>query len=380
MKSISRKCVFFLITIILTALFSFNIRCEENKAYNQALTYDFGQIEDLTDKKAEEYDINIGFKELLRDRLEAKDNSNNKIKKIISDLFFKEIIKQKGLLKNVIAICILSGIFKALTDSFKTKEISEIGFYVCYITAVMLLIDSFIQGLSILSEVAGFIADMAKAAAPVLTMALIGCGQASSGGVIAPLLAIAMGICLDFMLYIFIPGIKISAVISIVNFLGSKQMLSKMSEFITWILGLMLKIGSIAFMGIISLEKISSSALDNALSKTVQGGISAVPVIGDVFSGAAQSILGWSRLLKTGIGVSVVIVSVILSLIPIIKILIFMLLYKITAIIIEPFSDARLTGCIDTLGGYMFMILSGAVAVLIMFIFSIVVIISSIGG
>lgn len=379
MKRIIKIC---LITIIFCFfIVSKAFSAEENQAYEQALVYDFGEIENITNKRAEEYGIDIDFKEVLRDRMKAGDKrSEESIIHKVSDLFFSELKKQGALLKNVIIICVLSGIFKALTDSFKTSEISEIGFYACYIASIMLLINSFTQGLEIMKDTVFFISELTKAVAPVLALIMASCAEVSAGGIISPLLAFAMSLSLDFMTFFFIPGIKISAVISIVNYLGSKEMLKRLSEFISWILGLLLKIGSIAFMGIVSMGKISGASMDSAFSKTIQGGINAVPIIGDVFSGATESILGWSKLLKTGFGLSVVIICVILCAVPIIKILIFMLLYKITAILIEPFCDKRLTGCIDTLGNYMFMVLSGLTAILIMFIFSVVIIISSIGG
>ena len=303
-----KNAVFILMFEFLFIFFlTFSVCAEENQAMEQAKDYDLNDLESIIDKNAFEYGIDFDFDKILNDKLNPNLKTDFGLKSILKNilvLFFGELYKQTALMKNIFIICVLSGIFKSFTDSFKTKGVSELGFYACYISSVMLLINSFGIGLGILKEIVLFITELSKASIPILAAIMISCGEASAGGLFAPLILMAASIVSDFISFLFIPGIKISAVISIINYLSSKEMLEKLSKFLSSGLSFMLKAGAFLFMGIISLNKIGTSSIDNALSKTMQAGINSVPIIGDVFSNAAQSIVNWSRVLKTGLGIS----------------------------------------------------------------------------
>ena len=73
---------------------------------------------------------------------------------------------------------------------------------------------------------------------------------------------------------------------------------------------------------------------------------SAIPGIGSILSGVAETVLGAGVLLKNAIGVAGVIAILVICLVPVLKLAIYVILYKLGAAAIQPISDSRLVACL----------------------------------
>lgn len=108
--------------------------------------------------------------------------------------------------------------------------------------------------------------------------------------------------------------------------------------------------------GIIGLNMMKSILLpiyDNAKYNVLQKGLAAVPG-GASLSGLSSILVGASVLIKNSLGLSVVIVLLVFSSIPILKIFCFFVVYKVILAFIQPISDSRILagiqGTIDSIG------------------------------
>ena len=72
-----------------------------------------------------------------------------------------------------------------------------------------------------------------------------------------------------------------------------------------------------------------------------------IPGIGGIFSGVAETVLGAGTLLKNSIGVAGLVAIVVLCAIPIVKLIIYVLIYKLVAAAIQPISDKRIVNCVS---------------------------------
>lgn len=294
--------------------------------------------------------------------------------------FLNEVYNHINIMRNIIAVSIPAALLHSFALSFKKREAAELGFYVCYISVVALLMASFHNGLSILQNTINDIVSIAKAAVPMLAglLSVSAVNGAVSAAALSPSILFASGLvtlCID---NVFVPLIKMCALISIVNYLTEKEMLQKLAAFISGGLSIALKALAAAFMAALSLQRAGAAIASTAVAKSVKTAVGIVPVVGDIFSSAVDNAFYWTSAIKSGVGIAVIIFLLFACSVPAMRLCAIIFIYKLTAVLIQPISDSRITECIDMIGHYMFIILAALVTVLIMLLFSVITIITAV--
>ncbi len=362
----------FILTIIFILIFIF-IFCES--------TYGNDYLkEGLDSLNIEQYDTIINnniyisdfkFSRLVEDILSGNVLEFN-VSKIFNYIFrsiFEEVFINSKIIKNVILIAFLSAFFKILTESFKNQSVAEIGFYTTYMVIATLLGTSFNIVIQILYDTIQSVSNIINGVMPMLIGLLFMSGAGSSSSIFSTFILTALGIVSFFMKNIFIHLIASTAILNIVNYITPKEVLNKLIDFLKWLVNFSLKGLAIGLGFLISLQRIGAPILNGIVNKTAKTFISFVPVVGDTITSAVDSIMHFVSILKSSVGIGILIAIIICSLVPIIKLIGIILIYKVTAILIEPISDKRITSCVDAMGEYTKLVLSGIIVFLILFIF-----------
>ena len=92
-----------------------------------------------------------------------------------------------------------------------------------------------------------------------------------------------------------------------------------------------------------------------------------VPIVGKAFSDAISSVAGYSLIIKNAVSGVGLLVIILIILYPVIKIVLMSFVYKISASIVEPISDKRITSTIAAAGDSLILLLSCVLAVSLMF-------------
>ena len=77
---------------------------------------------------------------------------------------------------------------------------------------------------------------------------------------------------------------------------------------------------------------------------------SAIPVVGKILGDAVDTVLGCGIILKNAIGVVGVIIVLGICVMPIIKLSVLTLSYKLLATVVEPISDKKIVGLLEQIG------------------------------
>lgn len=134
------------------------------------------------------------------------------------------------------------------------------------------------------------------------------------------------------------------------------------------------------FLAVLSMQSFVTNTADNAASKTAKFLISSfIPIVGSSVSEALSSLKGCISILKSSAGIYAVIAILIMLLPLILKIVVFKLLLVFCSDISEVFFVTAIKNITDALNSALSIVLSVAICVLIMFIFS-VTILSIAGG
>lgn len=339
---------------------------------NQIDSLDYAEIDKLI--KENELSDEFNFKSILKNIISGNTESIAKdILNAIYELLYGELIKNTYLMKNLILICILCAVLKVVSDSFASRESGELGFYVCYIVTVMILFSSFSLATDILKYSASIASLILKAMLPIVAGVLIFSGN-SGAYVFHPVILLAAEMIVFIIEKVIIPILLSGAVIQMVNFLTPRQMFSKLSELLKDGANLIAKTSAFVFAGILSLQKVGNISIDKVAAKTTKFAINMVPVVGDALSGTIDSVFYWASVLKSGTAAAIIVIIVLLCIIPIIKLCAIILIYKVTAAIIQPVCDKRIVEGIDSMSKFTSIILSCVITILFMLIFSVMVI------
>ena len=76
----------------------------------------------------------------------------------------------------------------------------------------------------------------------------------------------------------------------------------------------------------------------------------AIPGVGNAIDGVTEVALGTAVLIRNSLGVLGMAVLLLLGLVPLVRLGISTLLYKLLAALVQPVSDKRMTGCLQAMG------------------------------
>jgi stage III sporulation protein AE len=299
------------------------------------------------------------------------------LNKVLS-YFLKEIYQNLHILLKLIIVVMLCALLKNLQTSFLSDSVGELAFYVCYVVVVSILLVSFNSALNMGMKIIDNMVDFMYATIPVLITLLVSGGNITSGGIFQPVMVMIVEFSATVLKNVFIPLIFLSTILSIVNNISDKVQLSKLAGFLKqisgWALGLILTV----FIAFISIQGSFGAVVDGVTSKTAKFAIGAfIPVAGKYLADAADTVIGCTLLIKNAAGVAAMIGIIVICIVPLLKILALIALYKLTCALIEPIAEKRITDCINQVAGSLTFIFGIAASVAFMFLITITVIISA---
>lgn len=211
---------------------------------------------------------------------------------------------------------------------------------------------------------------------PVLISLMIYTGSITTSSILEPIILFMINFIGNLIQDVLIPVILIIASLSIVSKISDKIQIEKISKFMKsgtiCFLGVILTI----FVGIISLEGTLSSSVDGITAKTAKTIVStAVPVVGKILGDAVDSVLGCGIILKNAVGFIGVIIIIGICIVPILKISILTISYKLVASVSEVIADAKIVKMIDEIGDIFKILLAILISVSFMVIIGVTVLI-----
>lgn len=286
----------------------------------------------------------------------------------VVSLVFKEVKSVLKLAVMIIAIGVIGTLIKSLHDSFNSKGISDIAFYSCYIILIMILSKSFLISISIAKDVITNISDFMAAILPILVSMITLSGGIVEATTIDPILLAVVMIVPRIYKNLIIPLVLAFFAMQFANNLSNEHKIDGLCKLVKqgtmWVQGIVLTI----FIGILTIRGITGSTIDVVTLKTTKFAIdNFIPIVGKSFSDAIASVAAYSLIIKNAISSIGLIVIIIIIVYPLIKIILTAFIYKLSAAILEPVSDKRITSSIQAAGDAMTIILSCIMSVSLMF-------------
>lgn len=294
--------------------------------------------------------------------------SISKIGGAIVSLLLKEVKSVLGLSFSIIAIGIISALLKNLQEAFNAEGISEVAFYACYALMIVMLTKTFLISLDMAKDVITNVVEFMSKLLPVLVLMLGAAGGLTQAATMDPIILGATILIPQIYLNIIIPLILSSFVLQFANNMSNGSKLSNLCDITKkstmWIQGIVITI----FIGLLTVRGITASTIDAVTLKTTKFAIdNFIPIVGKSFSDAISSVAGYSLIIKNAIG-SIGLIAIILIIVyPIIKIVLSSIIFKLSASLLEPIADKRITKSIAAAGELLTLIMSCVLCVSLMF-------------
>lgn len=313
----------------------------------------------------------ISFTE-IKDKLLAGDfgGSLKTAAAYAADKIFGELRQNRRIMGQMIGISILGAIFTNFSVAFAGRYVAESGFYLTYMVVFSLLMTSFLTASSIAGEVVSNLINLMKAIIPAFCMALTFSSGLTTSGAFYEVMMIGV-VAADWVLAGFIMNfIRVYVVLAIVNSMTKEDYLSRMAELLRLSCGWVMKTILAVTLGINMIQSMVLPAFDSVKNGVLAKAAGAIPGLGNTFGMAAKAAVGSGVLLKNAVGGAGVIVIIIVCAVPLIKLLVIALMYKLVEAVIQPVSDARLTECVHAAGEGIFLLFKTAGTVILLFVIS----------
>lgn len=329
-----------------TTLEAQDLESMEEKLISQ---FDFEDIDDsLKELFPEE---RLDFKETLMAVLSGDMSvSAGLLKQLVSEQLTYVVSSNRSNLIHILLIAVIAAVFTNFSNVFQSKQISEVSFYMLYLLLIALCLNSF-----------EIVIDWVEGGIENLTAFM---------GVFSPLYFLAVAVAKGsvtsiaffnlvlFLIYLvellivnfLLPAVHIFIMVKILNFLSSEDYLSKLAELMQTVIVWTLKTLLACIIGLNVIQGLVSPAIDTVKRSVVTRGAEAIPGIGDAIGGVTEVALGTAVLVKNGIGMTGAVVCVALCVIPLIQVAVVVIMYKLVAALIQPVSDKRIVGCVESVG------------------------------
>lgn len=307
-----------------------------------------------------------------------KQFSFNEWFKGIGKFMFHELLVNGKLLGTLMLLTIFSMFLQSLQNAFEQSSISKVAYAIVYMVLIILALNSFHVAIEYTKETIGTMTSFLMALIPLLLALIATSGGLMSAAFFHPVLLFLMNTSGILIQYVVLPLLFFSAILSIVSTLTDHYKVTQLAQllrnFSIGILGAFMTV----FLGVISVQGTSTAVADGVTLRTakfVTGNF--IPVIGRMFTDATDTVINASVLLKNTVGLAGVLILLLITIFPAIKILMIAFIYKIAASLLQPLGGGSVIACLDIISKSMMYIFAALAIVSLMFFLSITVLITA---
>lgn len=339
MKSI--KTLFFI--AISVFFISFTVNAND-------LTLDDIQNEILSEYNLEKY-ITDDAKSLLGDTEISFDiNIFRSISSIISNakpLLGNILNESLSSFMKIFVVIIISSVAMGFISSNEVKGVNNLINIASIVTiCTIILID--VKNVMNLSAIA--IEEMnvfSKMLIPAMVTAITFSGSPTVAVLSQTASMVAFNLIISLIYNLLFPFTYIYIGVITVNSALGNDMLGKLAEFIKWFTSISLKIILWSFFTYMSVTGVVSGTIDSFAVNTTKFATGFIPVVGSIISNASETVLIGATIVKNAIGVFGILAISCICFLPIARVIINFLLFKLLAVFLSPISSKQIVSLFD---------------------------------
>lgn len=281
----------------------------------------------------------------IGDLLEGKYNVDySTVLEYVKNIVMENVYKILPIFSTVTAIGIFCGILNNMKGSFLSDGISDVIFFVAFLSIIIILIPSVFELYNLTKNIIENISKLCEIMSPIILSLMVAAGGTVSASVYKPAVIFLSNAIIDIHLYIILPLIGIVVLFDVLANFSPSLKLKKFSDsalsIIKWVSGI-----SFTVFGVfLSVQGITSGTFDGISIKAAKYAISnSIPLIGGFLSSGFDLIVAGSVLIKNAVGVAVIFLLFYTIISPVTYLMTYSLMLKCVGAILEPISDDRIS-------------------------------------
>lgn len=291
-------------------------------------------------------------------------------------VLFKEVVFSSQLMRQLLVTALLAAVLNQLQLSVEDKGIINIGLLVCFLVIMYVGLQSFRSALTLAYQSLDDMVSFMYALLPMLATLVASVGGITSAAMFHPvLIAVVSGVAFLIRTILF-PLLNVGAVVGLLAHLSPDFPLTRLSGLIKHAATMLLSFAFTIFLGVLAVRGAIAPVADGVALRAAKFLTSnVVPVIGSMFANAVEVVVGGSLLIKNTVGMFGMLIIFFLVALPIIKIWAIVLIYRITAVLIEPISDKRISEAVGSMAGSLTLVMVSLATAALMFFLTITILV-----
>lgn len=347
---------------------------EDQAALSLDMLGDFSDIEKAV-SEAMTVESSISFKEILQALMKGSlDSAGQMLGQMIKEQITGGIYENQQLLFKIACFAVIGAIFTNFAMAFSKEQVAETGFYLTYTLLMTLMMTSFIMTAAIITNVLKSLTEFMKVLLPTFCAALTFTTGSLLSAAYYELMMAAIAIADWLMSTLIMKLIQIYVLTALVNHISKEDYLSKLSELLALLIRWSIRTVVGVILGINILQTMLLPAIDRAKGTVAYKLISALPGVGAAMNTALGAVIGSGVLIRNVLGMGSLIVILLICVVPVVRVCMVFLSYKVVQAVIQPVTDKRLLDGMESMTQGVGMLLQVLIGCVLMFILSLAVV------
>lgn len=293
----------------------------------------------------------------------------------LARFFLHEVLAGGQLILTIVLLAVFVTILETMQSAFERNTVTRVAYAIAYMVLIVLAVNSFRIATGYAGEAIGRMIHFMLAMVPLLLTLMVSVGGVTTAAMLHPLIVFmvhAVGTVVHLAVF---PLLFFSAVLHLVSAISERFKLTQLGNLLrsagVYLLGGMLTL----FLGVITVQGAAGSVTDGVALRTAKFVSSNfIPVVGRMFSDAADTVLSASLLVKNAIGLAGVVILLFLCAFPALKVMTMALIFNVSAAALQPLGDSPVTACLQTIGKTLVFIFAAMASVALMFFLAVTII------
>ena len=380
-----RTVLYFIFFQLCTALLGVSfVWAAEESMEEKAADYEEELLDDLDTRQMQRImdelleEDSFSFKEIVRELMEnGQAITGEQALELVEESFWKLFGENRGVFGQVLLLAFAAALMSSFVQAFDREKMGDSCFYMIYLLVFVLLLTEFRDMSGELHGVLTGIVKFMQALAPSYYIVVSAAAGVTTASLFYQIILIAI-FCVEYILVTFLfPAVHIYVLLEFINLMTKEAMLSRIGELlrggILWVQKTLLAV--IAGMQII--QSLVAPALDSLKRSVLGRTASVIPGIGGAVNAVTEIIFASAVLIRNCFGAAALIALVMMGIVPVLKLGMNALVYKLTGALIQPVCDERLVKCFLAMGEGCMLLLKLLFTTQILFMLTIVILANS---
>lgn len=291
--------------------------------------------------------------------------------------FAAQLSGMKNIFVWLLVLGIVSSLMTHFVEIFDRHQVADLGFYFMYLLFTVILLQCFLKAAATAAETLENIVLFIRLLMPAYLITIgVSTGSVTAGASCQLMLLVIYGV--EYVLANgIIPLIYSFVMLVVVNGIWVEEKLSLLIDLLEKGIGWVLK-GALGIVtGLSVFQSLVTPVVDMARKTGLQKLVAAIPGIGGAADGVVELVLGSAAVIKSSVGVIVLLLLLVLCAAPLVKIGVIAGVLKCAAAFMGIVSDKRITSCADKTGDAGLLLLRTVGTAMLLFLISVAVITAS---